>query len=193
MRRMAKGRNASREREKRLLSCGPEWVEHVDAGADDILHIARDQCQVMYPCRRSQQPVYNWQAPPSVQSAPLVGGRGVNRQDTLRMATYPPYPHFPYPPYPHFPYPPSRRRAGWSGVATRGMTRPLRARPPIPPPTTIPRRARTPGRVIARMSPVRGARTERPPSSEWSSPVLLDKIVMLRLKPDWQALPSRQA
>jgi hypothetical protein len=44
------------------------------------------------------------------------------------MATYPPYPHFPYPPYPHFPYPPSRRRAGWSGVAARGMTRPLRAR-----------------------------------------------------------------
>ena len=41
---------------------------------------------------------------------------------------------------------------------------------PIPPPTPIPRRARTPGRVIARMSPVRGARTERPPSSDTRPP-----------------------
>jgi hypothetical protein len=65
----------------------------------------------------------------------------------------PPSPPPPPPPTSTIPPPPSRRRGLRSGVAQRGMTRPLRARP----------RARTPGRVIARMSPVRGARTERPP------------------------------
>jgi len=68
-----------------LSSCRRERVEYVDARADDILHVARDERQVVYLCCRGQQAVDDWQATPSIEPSPLVCGRGVHRQHAIRM------------------------------------------------------------------------------------------------------------
>ena len=75
---------------------------------------------------RSPAPLH----PPPVPRTPLAPP-AARRRRKASCAT---------PPTPLSPAPPSRRRAGWSGVATRGMTRRLRARPPsLPPPQSPPR------------------------------------------------------